>query len=292
MDELHRDEEPIEETADEPVDERTRIWRLVLAILAVLGIIAGVYYVLVVRKPKPPETAAQAAAPPVPAESENTPAAPGLEPLAFPAVPLAASDEAVREFATALSANPAFARWILSRDLIRTFVVSVDNVANGLSPKSHIGFFSPEGAFRVSRAKTGLFADPAGAARYAPVVDVVRSIDATAAVRLYRAVEPLAQEAYNELGYPGVDFDSTLERAMAELLETPVVEGPIRLEAKVLSYAMSDPALEGLSPAQKQLLRMGPKGVEAVQAKIREIAAVLGIPASRLPRPRTYTAAK
>ncbi len=288
MDELHRDEEPTEE----PVDERRRVWGLVLGILAVLVIIGGVYYILVVRKPKPPETAAQAAAPPARSESEKTPAVPGLEPLAFPAVPLAASDEAVREFAAALSTNPAFARWILSKDLIRTFVVAVDNVANGLSPKTHIGFFSPEGAFRVTRAKTGLFVDPAGAARYAPVVDVVRSIDATAAVRLYRAVEPLAQEAYNELGYPGVDFDNTLERAMGELLETPVVEGPIRLEAKVLSQAMTDPALEGLSLAQKQLLRMGPKGVEAIQAKIREIAAVLGIPASRLPQPKTYTTAK
>jgi hypothetical protein len=291
MDLIHRDEEPTEEPTEVPADERKRIWGLVLAILGVCVIIAGVYYVLVVHKPNPPEAAAEAAAPPAQAESEKTPAAPGLEPLAFPAVPLAASDDAVRQFAAALSANPAFAKWILSKDLIRTFVVSVDNVANGLSPKSHIGFFSPEGAFRVSRTKTGVFVDPAGYARYAPVVDVVRSVDATGAVRLYRAVEPLAQEAYNELGYPGVDFDNTLERAMGELLETPVVEGPIRLEAKVLSYAMADPALEGLSLAQKQLLRMGPKGVEAVQAKIREIAAVLGIPASRLPQPKTYAPA-
>lgn len=284
MDELHRDDEPI----DEPVEEGKKIWGLVVAILAVLAVIAVLYYFFVVRKPKPPQAATQAAAPVAQAEAEKAAAGPGLEPLAFPAVPLAASDDAVRQFAGALSGDPVFAKWILSRDLIRTFVVSVDNVANGLSPKPHIGFFSPEGAFRVSRAKTGTFVDPAGYARYAPVVEVVRSIDATAAVRLYRAVEPLAQEAYNELGYPGVDFDNTLEKAMGEMLETPVVEGPIKLEPRVLSYAMADPALEGLSLSQKQLLRLGPKGVEAVQAKIREIAAVLGIPASRLPQPKSY----
>jgi len=97
------------------------------------------------------------------------------------------------------------------------------------------------------------------------------------------------KEAYDELGYPGVDFDETLVRAMGELLETPVVEGPIKLEQKVLSFSMTDPALEGLSPAQKNLLRLGPRGVRAAHDKIKELAAALGVPASRLPQTRTYT---
>lgn len=285
MDELHRDREP----GEEPQEEPRRVWGLALGILAVLAVIAVLYYVLVLKKPKPPEAVSPAPAPAAKAEKEQPPAAPGLEPLAFPAVSLADSDTAVRQFATALSANPDFAKWLLTKDLIRTFVVSVDNVANGLSPKGHIDFFSPQGGFRVLRSKTGTFIDPAGYARYAPVADVARSLDATAAVRLYRAIQPLLQEAYNELGYPGVNFDDTLVKAMAELLGTPVVNGPIYLSAKVLSYVMTDDALEALSPAQKQLLRMGPKGVEAVQAKIRELAAAMGIPASRLPSSRTYT---
>jgi hypothetical protein len=286
MDELHRDDEP--ET--EPKGERRRIWGLALGILAILAVIAAVYYVLVLKRPKAPEAAAPVPAPAVKAEEPEQPAAaPGLEPLAFPAVPLDGSDDTLRQFAAAVDTDPEFAKWILSKDLIRKFVVSVDNVANGLSPKGHVDFFSPKGIFRVSRTKSGTFIDPASYARYAPVVDVVKALDATAAVRLYRAVEPLVQDAYNELGYPGVDFDATLVKAMAELLETPVVNGPIGLTQKVLSFAMTDEKLEGLSPAQKQLLRLGPKGVEAVQAKIREVAAVMGIPASRLPQPRNDT---
>jgi hypothetical protein len=285
MDELHRDDEPEEE----PREERRRIWGLALGILAVLAAVAVIYYVLVVRKPKAPEVVAPAPVPAVKTEPEEAAAPPGLEPLAFPAVSLDASDGAVRQFAAAIDGDPEFAKWLLTKDLIRKFVVSVDNVANGLSPKGHVDFFSPKGAFRVSRTKAGTFIDPATYARYAPVVDVVKALDATAAVRLYRAVEPLAQDAYNDLGYPGVDFDDTLVRAMVELLETPVVNGPIALTQKVLSFAMTDETLEALNPAQKQLLRLGPKGVEAVQAKIREVAAVMGVPASRLPQPRTYT---
>jgi hypothetical protein len=131
--------------------------------------------------------------------------------------------------------------------------------------------------------------DAAAYDRYGPVTRIALSLDATAAARLYRAVKPLIKEAYDELGYPGVDFDDTLVRAMGELLETPVVEGRIKLEKKILSYAMTDATLEGLSPAQKQLLRLGPDGVRAVHGKIKELAAALGIPESRLPRLRTYT---
>ncbi|MGZ5513880.1 MAG: DUF3014 domain-containing protein [Candidatus Aminicenantales bacterium] len=285
MDELHRDEEPLEE----PTEERRKIWGLAVAILAILVVIAVLYYFFFMKKPGPP-AAAPAAESALPAESEKVPARPGLEPLAFPAVPLAASDETVRQFAAAMSVNPEFAKWILTKDLIRTFVVSVDNVANGLSPKTHIDFFSPEGGFRISRSKGGTLVDPATYTRYAPVVGVIQSIDATAAVRLYRAVEPLLQDAYNELGYPGVDFDDTLVRAMSELLETPVVDGPIGLEQKVLSYAMTDETLEALSPAQKQLLRMGPKGVQAVHDKIRQVAALLGVASSRLPQTKAHSA--
>jgi hypothetical protein len=286
MDDLHLDEERTEEPKEEP----RRIWGLAAAILVILAVVAGLYYVLFMKKTDRP-AAATAAEAPGPAVEEKAPAAPGLEPLAFPAVPLAASDAAVREFAAALSVEPEFAKWLLTKDLIRKFVVSVDNVANGLSPKPHIDFYEPAGDFRVARTKTGTFVDPASYTRYAAVVGIIRSLDAAAAARLYRAVDPLIQEAYNELGYPGVDFDDTLVRAMGELLETPVVDGPIRLEQKVLSYAMTDPALEGLSPAQKQLLRLGPNGVQAAHDKIKALAGALDIAPSKLPAPRTYTTA-
>ena len=281
MTDLHLDEER--------VDEPKKVRGLAIAILAVLAAAAAVYYFVFMKEPggaaakeaAPAEAAAPAA--------EKAPAGGPGEPLAFPAVGLGESDAAVREFAAALSADPEFAKWLLTKELIRKFVVAVDNVANGLSPKPHVDFFSPSGKFRVVRTNKGTLVDEASYSRYDPVVGVALSVDAAAAVRLYRAVKPLLQEAYRDLGYPGVDFEDTLVRAMAELLETPVVEGPIFLEQKILSFAMTDETLESLSAAQKQLLRIGPKGVRAVHGKTRELAAALGIPESRLPRARTYT---
>lgn len=275
MDDLHLD--------DEQGNEPKKVRGLAIAILVVLAAVVAVYYIATRKKP---ETPAALQTPPAesvtPAGGEKAPGVGIGEPLAFPVVALGESDQAVREFAAALSTNPEFAKWLLTKDLIRKLVVAVDNVANGLSPKPHIDFFSPSGQFLVVRTKEGMLVDEASYSRYDPVVGVVLSLDAVAAARLYRAVKPLLREAYSDLGYPGVDFEDTLVRAMAELLETPVVEGPVVLEEKILSYAMTDETLEALSPAQKQLFRMGPKGVRAVHGKIRELAAALGVPESRL----------
>ena len=73
-----------------------------------------------------------------------------------------------------------------------------------------------------------------------------------------------------------------MERAIVELLRTPVLEGEVELEPKGIVYTFADPKLEELTAAQKQFLRMGPQNVRTIQAKLREIADYLGIPASRL----------
>jgi hypothetical protein len=276
---------------DEQGNEPKKIRGLAIAILVVLAAAGALYYFVFMKKPAAPASSQEPTAEMVvPAGEEK--AAPGEmgEPLAFPLVALAESDAAVREFAAAMSANPEFAKWLLTKDLVRKFVVAVDNVANGLSPKPHIDFFLPSGQFRVLRTKDGTLVDEASYSRYDPAAGVVLSLDAMAAARLYRAVKPLLQEAYRDLGYPGVDFEDTLVRAIAELLETPVVAGPVKLEQKILSYAMTDEKLEGLSQAQKQFLRMGPKSVRAVQIKLRELTAALGVMETRLPQPKTYTA--
>ena len=282
MDDLHLD--------DQQGNEPKKIRGLAIAILVVLAAAAAVYYFVFMKKPAAPaasqEPQAESA---TPAGGEKAAAGGMGEPLAFPSVALGESDPAIREFAAALSTNPEFAKWLLTKDLVRKFVVAVDNIANGLSPKPHIDFFSPSGQFRVVRTKGGTLVDEASYSRYDPVAGVVLSVDPAAAVRLYRAVKPLLQEAYRDLGYPGVDFEDTLVRAMAELLGTPVVEGPVKLEQKILSFAMTDEKLEGLSPAQKQLLRLGPKGVRAVQGKLRDLAAALGVLETRLPQSKTYT---
>ena len=91
------------------------------------------------------------------------------------------------------------------------------------------------------------------------------------------------RDAYRELGHPEGDIDAATERAIVALLQTPVRDADIELRQRPLSYRFRDPALERLSPAQKQLLRMGPRNMRIVKARLRDLARELGIPPSRLP---------
>lgn len=45
-------------------------------------------------------------------------------------------------------------------------------------------------------------------------------------------------------------------------------------------YEYPDEEIEGLSPAQRHLLRMGPRNVQRIQEKLREIQRALGAAAS------------
>jgi hypothetical protein len=125
--------------------------------------------------------------------------------------------------------------------------------------------------------------DPRSYDRYNWIADAVASLDTAGTARLHGTLKPRVEEAYAELGTPETPFDATLERAIVVLLETPVVDGDVRLVTRGALYAYADQRLEALSPAQKQLVRTGPRNARLIQAKLRQIAAALGIPADRLP---------
>jgi hypothetical protein len=109
-------------------------------------------------------------------------------------------------------------------------------------------------------------------------VATVVSLDTEGTAEQYRRLRPLFQEAYRDLGFR-TSFDAALAGAVEMLLAVPVPQGPVELErAGVGAYEYRDPELEGLSPAQKHLLRMGPRNIERVQAKLRHLVEALDLP--------------
>lgn len=197
-------------------------------------------------------------------------------------VDLDQSDDVVRKLFQELSSHPELAAWLVSKDLIRRFVAAVDNIANGITPRPQIDFFSPKGGFRFIKKKGLLYVNPASYSRYDKIADVFLSLNSEGCATLYRRLEPVIQEAYKDLGYPEGDFRKTLTRAIVELLKVPVGEGDILIEKEVITYKMLDPRLEKLSAAQKHLFRMGPENTRIIQEKLREMALALGIPEEQL----------
>lgn len=256
--------------------------RLALVLVPVLlALVAGVWWWLL-RNPAP--AGRSTPAPEAPArEAAARPLGPVVEPRDLP--PLGELDGVVRELLGALSRRPEVAAWLASDDLVRRFVASVDNVAGGASPARHNRALAPQVPFQVVRRGSRIVADPASYARYDSLADTVAELDVHALARLYATLKPRLEEAYAELGQPAGTFDRAVELAIVHLLETPAIPPDAPLADDTVSYRYRDARIEALSPAQKQLLRMGPRNVPRVQDTLRALARALGIPEERLPPP-------
>lgn len=185
-------------------------------------------------------------------------------------------DAYVRPLLSALSSRPELAALLASDDLVRRFVVSVDAVGRGESPARQVRALSPRTPFQVRPEGATLVVDPASYERYSGLIELVDQLDPAALARVYGRLKPRLEEAYGELG-TGTTLDEAITRAIGHLLQTPVP--PARPHVKPgrgTNYVFADPAFEGLSAAQKQLLRTGPAGVTRIQARLRAFASALG----------------
>ena len=270
------------ERAPAPPPPRPPRWIPIVAVAVLLFALAAVWYYLrgssdLDRADATPDTALIPQATPAPVVETDVPS-------------LDESDAYVRDLVRALSQHPIVAAWLTTDQLIRNFAVSVMNVADGKTPSGHLYTIKPDGTFRVRQQRTTAYIDPASYARYDGHAAAVDGIDPAGAARLYATLRPRIEEASREQAGSDANFDRALERAIVELLETPIVEGDVAVVPLIQGYGYADASLESLSGAQKQLLRMGPDNVRRVQQKLRAIARELGISESSLPGERVISA--
>jgi len=196
--------------------------------------------------------------------------------------PLDETDAVVRELVRALSSHPRITAWLTTDGLIRNFTVVVDNIAAGRTPANHLRILRPKGSFPAVDAGGTMVMGTRGYDRYNDLAAAVGSVDADGAARLYTTLKPRIEDAYRELGQ-SAPFDRAIEGAIVHLLRAPAVQGEIALIPRGALYNYNDSRIEGLSQAQKQLIRMGPRNMRVIQRKLRDIALALGIPPERLP---------
>ncbi|MBZ0113061.1 MAG: DUF3014 domain-containing protein [Thermoanaerobaculia bacterium] len=279
------DDLPVRQDVEETValydEDRPREGSPVLIWLVGLVVVlcaVGAWWFL--RSPtKPPEVvprpAAATAATSEPAEAPlGSETAESLDPLVIPG--LDASDEVVRQLVARLSANPGLAEWLATDRLVRRFVVSVVNVSEGVHPRKHLSG-SVDGVFVVDQVGGAHYPDPATYDRYRPMVAVFTSIDPRGAAELYSRLRPLFNEAYRDLGYPRGNFDDAMRKALRTIASTPIPDSAPALVRGVGTWRFADPALESLSPVQKQLLRLGPTQQVKVQEHTRRLGRALGM---------------
>ena len=193
-------------------------------------------------------------------------------------------DTQLRKLAAGWSSDPIFAKWL---DLLslRHLVAAAQLVADGASPPPALPFLSIPGPFVVReveapkpakgkvRPPPQLFIATSSYARYDALLRVFGSVNAAAAGDAYAQVRPFCEAAFGEIGRPGKRFDDVLTAALRRVLAVKLIDGEVELVPKGAVYAFKDPAVEALSAAEKQVLRLGPENGRVLQRQLREFAA-------------------
>jgi hypothetical protein len=185
------------------------------------------------------------------------------------------SDAPVRELVAAAQIPAAMKTWLQQKEIVRTVVAVVDNIAQGQSPAALLPFLAPEGKFQAVERDGAFYLDPRSYQRYDPLVNALAAVPDKTWITWYKTLRPTLEKAFRELGYPGVTFAQRLQQAVEQLTQVPPLPEPVALEKKLLSYTFADANLEILNPAQKHLLRWGPGNAARVQKKLRSLAALL-----------------
>jgi len=214
--------------------------------------------------PPPAPVATTTAPPPV----ETAPPEPAL-----PLPPLDESDSDVVGGLTELFGQDAVKRFLVPERVVRNIVVTIDNLPRSQMALNQRPVQPTPGEFVTSGADDTLVLAPDNYARYQPFVALVRGTDAKTLVSLYRGLQPLFQQSYEELGNPNKSFNDRLVEVIEHLLATPNVRDEIKLVQPSVLYRYGDERLESLSSGQKLLIRMGPENAAAIKAKLRELQA-------------------
>lgn len=200
------------------------------------------------------------------------------EPEPEPLPDLNDSDSYVYDQISTLDNRNDLLQRLTSGQLIRKFVMLVDNVSRGQMPARDLPILGPSSEFEAR--ETGLESYEMSAqefSRYDELVQTMTAVDTAQAVMLYEQMVPLFEQAYAELGYADSTFQEALNDAFDQVLEAEVTRDSYDLTLPSVHYEFADPELEALSSIEKLLLRMGPENAAALQDKLREIRAQLNL---------------
>jgi Protein of unknown function (DUF3014) len=269
---------------------KTAMWLVVLLVLG--GIAAGYYYYwqMGAEQVKAPPPSVEAPPPPPPRVEpplvrhpiENA-QPPADETINLP--PLGQSDDAMRDTLTGFFGNKRAEELFGLKDIVRRFVVTVDNLPRKQVPMRYRLFKPVAGNLHTGGADDSLSLSPDNYRRYQPYVLLANAVDLDKLVAVYVHLYPLFQEEYQSLGYPNGYFNDRLVETIDDLLATPDAPAQIKLIRPNVLYQFADPDLEALSAGQKILIRMGPENAARIKARLRELRReVTGQP---LPSPGT-----
>lgn len=224
----------------------------------------------------PPVIAAPPAPPPAPVISEFE--EPAVEPTPPPPAPveeplprLEESDDAVRDAVGDIPLGTAGQQYLVPGNIIERSASLIYLMAQGDVPYKLLPVSRPKAAFPISDDGTQVVTNPAGFERYDALTQWLQSLDLKSLLSSLEWFIPLFREAWSYYGEDPAAFDMAVVMTLDLVIATPEIDlSEARLIRKEAVWIFEDPAIEGLAPIQKQVLRMGPENAEIVKAKATE----------------------
>jgi len=215
--------------------------------------------------PAPEETAPA----PAPEEVVNVP----QHPIIPPPVSLDGSDDEVKLALTDLA--PQMAKWMVSEQQLRKWVLAIDLMADGDVPKQYrplsipIEHFEPE--VRGTEPAQEFFMKPESFNRTDLVVKLFTAIDVNVLAQYYKAWLPMLEKAYQEQGKKD-KFDQRFRMALQRVIDAkPLTVTPALAKRGGVIYVYADSQLESATDIEKMLWRMGPDNSAKVQAFLKQV---------------------
>tara|TARA_R110002110_G_scaffold147129_1_gene337286 strand:- start:103708 stop:104595 length:888 start_codon:yes stop_codon:yes gene_type:complete len=158
---------------------------------------------------------------------------------------------------------------LVSEQLIRKFVVMVENMSRGEFPDRNLPLERPMEPMQVTELGSEFYLmDEASYRRFDNLVNAFTNVSTETAVRLYDDFTPLFREAYAELGIPSSNFHTVMLTAIDNVLNARSAPQPQQLVRPSLAYEYADPEIENYSDVEKLLMRLGPRNTENLQQRL------------------------
>ena len=158
----------------------------------------------------------------------------------------------------------------------RLFLVFADEVVNGCIPLKSCGAFRSEIGFTAEMRDDEWRVSSQSAGRYEKYVELACGIDSAKAIALFLPMRSALDALLAEMGYSGMDSLALARQALAVFSDMPVPEeDPALQKGDGGIFAWKDNELEKLSPIRKLCLRMGVGNARRIQAKAKEMSALL-----------------
>jgi len=224
----------------------------------------------------PTVTAPPLAPPPSPVAAEiedptPQPPPPPPAPVEEPLPRLEESDDAVRDALGDIPLGTAGQQYLTPSNIIERSASVVYLMAQGDVPYKLVPVSRPKAAFPFKDDGTRVVIDPAGFERYDSLTQWLGSLDLESLLSSLEWFIPLFREAWSYYGEDPAAFDMAVVMMLDFLIATPEIDlSEAQLIRREAVWIFEDPAIEGLAPIQKLMLRMGPENAEILKAKASE----------------------